>query len=127
MEKKAEAMPMGKMPTAVAPVFTAPPVKHMEIHEMKKLCVEHLHRYVLVQTKDGWCCDGFVEHIDDEVVCIAVPHCEGQEYHSRAFFPYPPLYPYPLLYPYPYFPRRRFYRQVFPLAALLALSLLPFY
>ncbi|NBD22864.1 hypothetical protein GT019_03155 [Paenibacillus sp. T1] len=88
---------------------------------MKHWCHAHMHRYVLVHTHDGWCCDGFIEHIDDEVVCIAVPQFGGAD---RAFFPGPF---YPPLYPYPYFPRRRFYRQVFPLAALLGLSLLPFY
>jgi hypothetical protein len=40
-------------------------------------------------------------------------------------------YPYPYYgYPYSYgygFPRRRFFRQVLPLAGLLALSLLPYY
>ncbi|QHT63852.1 hypothetical protein GXP70_10270 [Paenibacillus lycopersici] len=80
-----------------------------------------MHRYVLAHTRDGWCCDGFVEYIDDEVVCLAVPHCGSGD---RAFFPGPF---YPQLYPYPFFPRNRFYRQVFPLAALLGLSLLPFY
>lgn len=90
-------------------------------HDMKHWCHAHMHRYVLAHTHDGWCCDGFIEHIDDEVVCIAVPYSGGAD---RAFFPGPF---YPPLYPYPYFPRRRFYRQVFPLAALLGLSLLPFY
>ncbi|MBW7455208.1 hypothetical protein K0U00_14375 [Paenibacillus sepulcri] len=96
----------------------------MEKHEMKKWCKDHKYRYVLAHTKDGWCCDGFVEHIDDEMVYLAVPHCDNQ-YDPRGFFPYPPLYP--PLYPYPYYPRRRFYRQAFPLAALLGLSLLPFF
>ncbi|QHW34941.1 hypothetical protein GZH47_05990 [Paenibacillus rhizovicinus] len=80
-----------------------------------------MHRYVLAHTHDGYCCDGFVEYIDDEVVCLAVPHCGSTD---RAFFPGPF---YPQLYPYPFFPRGRFYRQVFPLTALLGLSLLPFY
>lgn len=41
--------------------------------QMKQWCEHHKHRYVLAQTHDGWCADGFIEHIDDEVVCIAVP------------------------------------------------------
>lgn len=113
------AMPIMQLPIS-APVVT------MEKHEMKKFCKEHMHRYVLVHTKDGWCVDGFVEHIDEEVVCIAVPHNSiGMD--PRAFLPYPPGYPYPPLYPYPYYPRRRFFRQIFPLTALLGLSLLPYY
>lgn len=95
---------------------------HHHHHDMKKKCHEHMHRYVLVQTHDGWCCDGIVEHIDDEYVCLAVP-CGGNV-EQRAFFPQPPFFP---IYPYPFFPRRRFVRQVFPLSTLQTLSLLPFY
>jgi len=100
----------------------------MEKEQMKQLCKEHMHRYVVAHTKEGWCTDGFVEHIDDDVVCLAVP-C-GMEGDMRGFFPYPYAgtpFAYPPLYPYPYFPRRRFARLVFPLTALLGLSLLPFY
>lgn len=106
-------------------------MEHTEVdqQQMKQWCEHHKHRYVLAQTQDGWCCDGFLEHIDDEVICIAVP-CGSNEWENRAFLPYSPFgYPpfgYPI-YPYPYYPRRRFIRQVFPLAALLALSLLPYY
>ncbi|MCA0754597.1 hypothetical protein KP806_06005 [Paenibacillus sp. N4] len=98
--------------------------------DMKKWCEDHMHRYVLAQTHDGMCCDGFIEYMDDEVVCLAVP-CGMHESDARAFVPpfgpygYPP-FGYPL-YPYPYYPRRRFVRQVFPLYSLLALSLLPFF
>ncbi|TYP78015.1 hypothetical protein [Paenibacillus methanolicus] len=119
------------MPQVMPPMMTLPavqepapvaPTKPMEMPEIKHFCKSHMHRYVLVHTKDGFCCDGFVEHIDDEVVCIAVIHGGGMD--PRAFLP---GFGYPPLYPYPYFPRRRFYRQVFPLAALLGLSLLPYY
>ncbi|AZN43684.1 hypothetical protein EJC50_12965 [Paenibacillus albus] len=98
--------------------------KHHTHHEMKQKCHEHMHRYVLVHTHDGWCCDGIVEHIDDEYVCLAVPCGGNVEQHGRAFFPQPPFFP---IYPYPFFPRRRFVRQVFPLTTLLGLSLLPYY
>ncbi|MBD2869476.1 hypothetical protein [Paenibacillus arenilitoris] len=92
-----------------------------DAHQKKQWCENHMHRYVLAQTHDGWCCDGIIEYLDDEVVCLAVP-CGTNEWDNRAFLPYG----YPI-YPYPYFPRRRFVRRIFPLAALLALSLLPFY
>ncbi len=100
----------------------------MEQQDIKKWCGEHMHRYVLAQTKEGWCCDGFIEYMDDEIVCLAVP-CGMGDWEDRAFVPFGggrPPFGFPL-YPYPYFPRRRFTRQVFPLAGLLALSLLPFF
>ncbi|MNZ69572.1 hypothetical protein D3C78_878760 [compost metagenome] len=87
--------------------------------QKKQWCQNHMYRYVLAHTHDGWCCDGFIEYIDDEVVCLAVPYGTG-EWEDRAFLPYPP-------YPYPYYPRRRFIRQIFPIAALLGLTLLPFF
>ncbi|WP_364149256.1 hypothetical protein [Paenibacillus sp. LPE1-1-1.1] len=92
--------------------------------QMKQWCEHHMHRYVLAQTHDGWCADGFLEYMDDEILCIAVP-CGSDEGDNRAFLPYSP-FGYPI-YPYPYYPRRRFIRQIFPLGALLALSLLPYY
>ncbi|MCR2803186.1 hypothetical protein NQZ67_04750 [Paenibacillus sp. SCIV0701] len=78
-----------------------------------------MHRYVMVQTSDGTLQDGFIEHVDDDMVYLAIPYCAG-EVDDRAFFPYGG-------FGYPFFPRRRFYRRAFPLGALLALSLLPFY
>ncbi|MBD2844459.1 hypothetical protein IDH44_04595 [Paenibacillus sp. IB182496] len=103
----------------------------MDTAQMKQWCANHMHRYVLAQTKDGYCCDGIVEHIDDEVVCLAVPVGDGGgQWGVRNFFPYPyPGTPFatPPLYPYPYYPRRRFARQVLPLAVLLGLTLLPYY
>lgn len=98
-------------------VYTA--VHEKQARQHKEWCEQHKYRYVLARTRSGLCTDGFIEHIDDQVLCLAVPY---GLYENRAFFPY-----YPTLYPYPYYPRRRFYRQVFPLAGLLALSLLPFY
>lgn len=92
-----------------------------DISEKKQWCEQNMHRYVLAQTHDGWCCDGFIEHVDNETVSLAVPY-GSNEWDNRAFLPYGGP-----LYPYPYFPRRRFYRRTFPLAALLALSLLPFF
>lgn len=88
--------------------------------QVKQHCEKHMHRYVLIQARDGWC-DGIVEHVDDDSVYLAVPYCQGEQ-DNRAFLPYGGP-----IYPYPYFPRRRFIRRRFPLAALLALSLLPFY
>ncbi|WP_240647355.1 hypothetical protein [Paenibacillus nanensis] len=87
----------------------------------KDHCQKHMHRYVMVQTSDGGMQDGFVEHVDDEYVYLAIPVCPG-EGDDRAFFPYGGFG-----YGYPFFPRRRFIRRRFPLAGLFALSLLPFF
>ncbi|CAH1214153.1 hypothetical protein PAECIP111893_03782 [Paenibacillus plantiphilus] len=133
MEKKIMTEPFPKktstapLPIAPAPI-APPPVKHVEKHEIKKWCTDQKYRYVLVQTRDGWCCDGFIEHIDDETLCIAIPHC-GPNYDPRGFVPFTPFNPFfpAPFFPGPFFPRRRFIRQTFPIAALLGLSLLPFF
>lgn len=89
---------------------------------MKAHCESHMHRYVEIHTADGCCYDGIVEHVDDEFICLAVP---GATDDFRGFFPPPPFYPQYGPY-YPFRPRR-FNRLVLPLAALTALSLLPYY
>ncbi|CDN41734.1 MULTISPECIES: hypothetical protein [unclassified Paenibacillus] len=131
---KPSTMPVMPEPSIPAPMPAAPPVMNttinvlvMEKPEMKHFCDNHKYRYVLAHTKDGWCCDGFIEHYDDEYVCLAIP-CDMGEVHPRAFGPGfgPGFGPYPPLYPYPYYPRRRFARAVFPLAALAGITLLPF-
>lgn len=133
---KQQAAAENAMPKLKAAAENAMPGQKgaMELPEITEFCKKHMYRYALARTKDGWCCDGFIEHIDKDFVYMAVPApMQGQ----RGFYPFYPGYgPFygPFygqfgapLYPYPYFPRRRFVRQVFPLAALLALSLLPFY
>ncbi|WP_068774372.1 hypothetical protein [Paenibacillus sp. FJAT-26967] len=101
----------------------------MQKQEAQGLCQQHKYRYVLVQLNDGTMQDGFVEDVDDNYVYLAVPY-DGRENgseDSRAYgygWGYPGFSYYP--YPYPY-PRRRFFRRAFPLAALAALTLLPFY
>ncbi|HWO54635.1 MAG TPA: hypothetical protein VNM49_09600 [Paenibacillus cookii] len=121
----------------------------MEKLEAKEVCKKHMYRYVRATMSDGSVHDGFIEHVDEEKVYLAVPigH-ENMPYHhgyaspyadcwdpcyrvpeqeARAFFPYFP-YGYGFGYPfygYPY--GRRFRRLALPLFALTALSLLPFY
>jgi hypothetical protein len=84
-------------------------------------CKKHMHRYVEIQAVDGHRYDGIVEHVDDEWICLAVP---GSVDSMRGFFPSPYYQPYGSFYPYR---PRRFERLVLPLAALVALSLLPYY
>ncbi|WNF37553.1 hypothetical protein RJD24_03570 [Bacillaceae bacterium IKA-2] len=115
-----------------------------------EICKNHLHRYVLVQTVDQQSYDGIVENVDETNLYLAVPEGEALERdHSNeerllggvgfgpglgygGGFGYPgigpPGYGYPG-YGYPYYPRprRRFRRLVLPLAALTALTLLPYY
>ena len=117
----------------------------MEKLEAKKICKEHIHRYVCVQMKDGSHYDGIMENVDDDMIYLAVPvgpeaaqHANwgpnampGAGYpvsHARGYYPgYG--YPYPYPYPYPYYGygRRRFNRLVLPLIGLTALTLLPYY
>lgn len=102
---------------------------------MYDLCKEHMHSYVLAELNDGSSFDGIVTGLDDEHVYFAVP-IEGQQApesvqrnddNQRQFgyfgYPFSPYYWYPWYYP----PGRRFRRLVLPLAALTALSILPWY
>jgi hypothetical protein len=131
-----------------------------EIHKMKKKCLDHKHRYVMVETRDGRTYDGIVEDVDDERLYLAIPisgtegqgapvghmpyknaydraekqssseeqsgdqaekdQTPGQE--DRQF-----VYGYPWVYPVYGYPFPRFQRFILPLAALAALTLLPYY
>lgn len=114
----------------------------MHKEEAYSLCREHMHRYVRVQTADGNVTDGIIEHVDNDYVYLAVPIGPGEEGDMRGYYPppyygsyssyYPPYDPYLYVYPpypspFPYYPRPRFRREVLPLSALVALSLLPYY
>ncbi|MEC0230315.1 hypothetical protein [Paenibacillus alba] len=102
-------------------------MNHQEAHD---LCNKHMHRYVGVTMSDGTIHDGIVEHVDEVNLYLAVPIGSMELEQMRAFVPFPTPYPYfgnPYFYPGYGFGRRRFARQVLPLAGLLALSLLPYY
>jgi hypothetical protein len=105
----------------------------MDSQEAYSLCQQHIHRYVGVYMKDGSFHDGIVESVDEHHLYLAVPTGDAGGGQTRAVLPfgYGGYGGYPFGYPsygYGYgFPRRRFGRQILPLAALLALSLLPYY
>lgn len=166
LPQQAQALPQSQgLPYQQA---AQPQARYTQPHEMGNLCKSHLHRYVLLQTKDGKSYDGIIEHVDEQNAYLAVPigpmdtelreeewnehdednldrNEEGQDqrqfyggYGSLGGYPgygYPgygfPGYGYPGYgYPRPGFfrpRRRRFQRQILPLAALAALSLLPYY
>lgn len=123
-------------------------------NNMYDVCKNHMHRYVMVQTADQQSFDGIVENVDETNLYLAVPAGEtmqrdgenedrlvggvGLGYGAGVGFPgygFPgygfPGYGYPGFgypgYGYPFRPRRRFQRLVLPLAAITALSLLPYY
>ncbi|WP_412975009.1 hypothetical protein [Ornithinibacillus sp. 179-J 7C1 HS] len=93
-----------------------------------------MHSYVLVQLEDGSSFDGIITGLDDEYVYFAVPIDNEvnpqlqpymQDQRQFGWFGYGyPGFGYP---GYGFGPRRRFNRLVLPLAALTALSLLPWY
>lgn len=96
------------------------------------LCKKHMHAYVLAEMVDGSKLDGIITGLDDEYVYFAVPIDQNDhspdypspDYHRQ--FGYPGYgYGYPG-YGYGY-PPRRFRRLILPLAALTALSVLPWY
>jgi hypothetical protein len=103
--------------------------------DMAELCKKHINKYVLIQTTDGMQYDGIVADVDGEHVVLAVP-AGGADFvppHARAFagfggYPYGWGVPFgygPYFYPYGY--GGRFRRLVLPLAALAAISLLPYF
>ncbi|MFB4169762.1 hypothetical protein [Virgibacillus sp. JSM 102003] len=112
---------------------------NQNFQHMYELCKNHMHSYVLVEMSDGSKVDGIITGLDDEYVYVAVPLGQGDEQHANAFpsdhqqrqfgFGYGyPGYGYPGYgYGYGFGRPRRFRRLILPLAALTALSVLPWY
>lgn len=87
------------------------------MNEYHNICMTCMNKYVAVQTNDGLSHDGFVAHVDNDHVILAIPTEEMMTgSHSRQFGFYPGFYP-----------RRRFVPRRIPLAAITALYLLPFF
>ncbi|MDL4842911.1 hypothetical protein [Aquibacillus rhizosphaerae] len=101
-------------------------------HHMYDLCEKHIHAYVLIQLNDGNSIDGIITGLDEEYVYMAVPNFGNQRDEERISPIGFPGYGFGYGYgPYPYppvaYPGARFRRLVLPLAALTALSALPWY
>ncbi|WP_311202009.1 hypothetical protein [Aquibacillus koreensis] len=95
-------------------------------HHMYDECKKHIHSYVLVKLNDGTSLDGIITGLDEENVYLAIPNFGNDRREDRVYpFGYPGYGPYPYP-PIPYGPSR-FRRLVLPLAALTAISLLPWY
>ncbi|GGB39934.1 hypothetical protein F3157_07085 [Virgibacillus dakarensis] len=107
-----------------------------DYHHIYELCKDHMHSYVLAELVDGSKVDGIVTGLDDEYVYLAIPleqyehHTQPEMNHQNRQFGYGyPGYGYPGGFGYPGYgyPPRRFRRLILPLAALTALSVLPWY
>ncbi|WP_404451729.1 hypothetical protein LG329_15515 [Virgibacillus necropolis] len=96
-------------------------------HHIHDLCKKHMHAYVLAETSDGRKIDGIITGLDDEYVYFAVPIEQGDNQPFREDRQFGYGYGYPDYGHYGYRPRRRFNRLILPLAALTALSILPWY
>lgn len=114
-------------------------------HHMYSLCDKHMNQYVLVETVDGQYIDGIVTGVDGDYVYLAIPLTEeeqkvqGNQESSQPNYFEPPNpqarqyggygypYSYGTPYSYGYSPPARFRRLILPLAALVAISALPWY
>jgi hypothetical protein len=123
----------------------------MHKHEAVDVCKQHMHKYVLIHTTDGMQYDGIVESLDDDYVYLAVPVGPAElvppqtralpGYYGYGGYPYGGAgygYGYPGYggyggyggypgYGYGYGYGGRFRRLALPLAALTAISLLPYF
>ncbi|WP_279390795.1 hypothetical protein [Alkalihalobacillus sp. LMS39] len=121
-----------------------------QMHNMKSLCQQYVNQSVAIQTNDHQVHHGIIEYVDDEMVYLMVPDEGDMSHHGgqyRSFddqsrygvpaYGYPPYGrpPYgfpPYGYPgygfpgYGWYRPRPFRRLALPLAALTAVSLLPF-
>lgn len=112
---------------------------HNDNTQMYEQCKQHMHAYVHADLNDGTSVDGIITGLDDEFVYLAVPTMDSNNVPNQADdnyrqygYGYPgygyggPGYGYggPS---YGYGRPRPFRRLILPLAALTAISLLPWY
>ncbi|WP_193726751.1 phosphatidylinositol kinase [Paenibacillus guangzhouensis] len=88
----------------------------------QQICWSCMNKYVGITTTDGHSYDGFITHVDDEYVTLAIPTNEmmsgmpanARTYRQFGFFP-------------GFFPRRRFFQRRIPFFLFSDLFLLPFF
>ncbi|WP_096155159.1 MULTISPECIES: hypothetical protein [Bacillus] len=113
---------------------------HQNTNHMYELCANHLKDYVMVQTQDGNQFDGIIVDVAEDNATFAVPMDEtdqmseqmpqGDMHNQMMRIPFGyPGYGYSGYGGYPgyFYPRRRFRPLVLPLAAITAISLLPYF
>lgn len=81
------------------------------------ICMTCMNKYVAVQTKDGMTHDGFIAHVDNDYVTLAIPTSEMMTGSNQRQFGFHPGF----------FPRRRFLARRIPLFGITSLFLLPFF
>ena len=82
-----------------------------------QICMSCMNKYVGLQTQDGKTYDGFIAHVDDNFVTLAIPTNEMMHGGTQRPFGYGPGF----------YPRRRFYPMRVPLPLITSLFLLPFF
>ncbi|ULO05484.1 phosphatidylinositol kinase [Paenibacillus sp. 19GGS1-52] len=84
-----------------------------------------MNKYVGIMTTDGQAHDGFIAHVDQDYVTLAIPtnemmgHMNGMPAQNSSYrqFGFHPGF----------FPRRRFIQRRIPFGGIAALFLLPFF
>lgn len=91
----------------------------------QQICWSCMNKYVGIQTTDGTAYDGFIAHVDQDYVTLAIPTNEmmhrwsGMPANDATFrqFGFAPGF----------FPRRRFIHRRIPFPLIASLFLLPFF
>ncbi|MNJ60323.1 hypothetical protein D3C77_560450 [compost metagenome] len=97
----------------------------MNANDYKQISWSCMNKYVGITTTDGQSHDGFVAHVDQDYVTLAVPSNEmvnrlsgmptdESTYRQFGFFP-------------GFFPRRRFFHRRIPFFGIRDFFLLPFF
>jgi hypothetical protein len=108
---------------------------------MHQMCKQHMYYHVTIKTRDGQEIEGIITDLDKKNVYMMVPQNmmpaeeEQESLQSTQQSPNPQQQSQQVQqrsqqnqrqwYGNPYY--RRYYRQIFPLASLVALSLYPYY
>ena len=92
------------------------------VQDLHQICWTCMNKYVGIKTSDGQTHDGFIAHVDQDYVTLAVPTDEmmsGMPAHQSTYrqFGFHPGF----------FPRRRFIHRRFPFPLVTSLFLLPFF